>query len=1352
MTTDAGRQTQHYDNSSLEPLAQRDVAEFNIEPMESVTTSLEKLAWEKTHLKLVLSIKFDCVDGETPESPEMVPDVSEEVELDNEEEDEEVDKKSRKEKKKHKKHKHKHKHSTDKQKKKKRKKSKSESNEREKKKLKIDESVDLEKLEAAREALKEVLRSENDEITANPMALIAQGYAGSESEEEGEVDYEETKIEKQRRKEWEALQNILKEKQQGGNDETEQGKELNSDSDCEIVSVEKATKKLRPPAKDRSSKENRLSDASARDRERDRYRRERDRRESEREQRELERDRDARRRRLSPGRERRDSDRQERPRESWDKRDAERRERSRDRPDIGRRTPPRDRSTRSPHRQSIGNTDRSSRDPVRDDRDRDRMRRSPIRRSPIRRSPGWRDRRPSPGRRYDRFARSRSRDRWRGRRSRSRDRKRDEKPEDKFKGSLSEGMALHNESDDEELNIDIPDDDEDEDALIEKRRKQREALMQRLKPEPIVETPPVVTEIQDKPMVPMETENEENLQSSPASPIPSAPQSPSFSSSRSESRSRSRSHDSRSPSIDSRYRSRTPPSEPKGSRSESKSDISVSGSSDSSDSSSSSESESSDSDYEMEKAYKKGRGKYREKEKYEEVYKESRSSKDKYKEKIVSRDKDVRRKNYDSEDEDVEDVKNKKKDKRRYSEEKDKEKQRYSEDRYRDERGYRETKEEKYYKEEKYSKEREKGRGREEREKESYKDRKTDDRKDRNSKYKEDSKDKRKDRYAEESEKRDKKDRYDKYAEESDKRDKKERYDKYAVESEKRDKRDKRSEKYSEESERRDKRDKYYEEKDSRSRKDRGKEDSERSRKDSIKREEIDERSSKRKDRYRDDGGSKKSEKREDSQREKVRYREESYSRKDEKEKGRDNRKSERDAKDRSKSVKAKYEKYSSESSSSDVSSDEEKKEVIEKKKSIIDNIKEESMNTDLENTCSPFQCEKEDAKAVKPEKEKLASNGIDMFSESSDMFSENYVSPGLGKFTGTVNENPNLMDNWDDAEGYYRVRIGETLDKRYSVYGYTGQGVFSNVVRSRDQARGNLETAIKIIRNNELMHKTGLKELEFLRKLNDADPDDKFHCLRLYRHFFHKNHLCLVFESLSMNLREILKKYGKDIGLHIKAVRSYSQQLFLALKHLKRNSVLHADIKPDNILVNESKLQLKLCDFGSASHVSESDITPYLVSRFYRAPEIILGMGYDHNIDLWSVGTTLFELYTGKILFPGQSNNEMLKYMMDIKGRFPNKIIRKGMFREQHFDNNYNFLYHEVDKVTHREKVTVLATVNPTKDLLAELVGYQRLPEEQMKKVKQLKDLLENILMLDPSKRISINHALTHAFIKEHI
>ncbi|KAG5286691.1 hypothetical protein AALO_G00017730 [Alosa alosa] len=390
---------------------------------------------------------------------------------------------------------------------------------------------------------------------------------------------------------------------------------------------------------------------------------------------------------------------------------------------------------------------------------------------------------------------------------------------------------------------------------------------------------------------------------------------------------------------------------------------------------------------------------------------------------------------------------------------------------------------------------------------------------------------------------------------------------------------------------------------------------------------------------------------------------------------------------------------------------------------------------------------EKEGSGARKP-------SAPDMFTESDDMFAAYFDSArlraaGIGK---DFKENPNLKDNWTDAEGYYRVNIGEMLDKRYSVYGYTGQGVFSNVIRARDMARANQEVAVKIIRNNELMQKTGLKELEFLKKLNDADPDDKFHCLRLFRHFYHKQHLCLVFEPLSMNLREVLKKYGKDVGLHIKAVRSYSQQLFLALKLLKRCNILHADIKPDNILVNESKTILKLCDFGSASHVADNDITPYLVSRFYRAPEIIIGKPYDYGLDMWSVGCTLYELYTGKILFPGKTNNHMIKLAMDLKGKMPNKMIRKGLFKDQHFDQNLNFLYIEVDKVTEREKVTIMSTINPTKDLLVDMIGRQRLPEDQRKKVMQLRDLMDQIIMLDPAKRISINQALQHPFIQEKI
>jgi serine/threonine-protein kinase PRP4 len=95
------------------------------------------------------------------------------------------------------------------------------------------------------------------------------------------------------------------------------------------------------------------------------------------------------------------------------------------------------------------------------------------------------------------------------------------------------------------------------------------------------------------------------------------------------------------------------------------------------------------------------------------------------------------------------------------------------------------------------------------------------------------------------------------------------------------------------------------------------------------------------------------------------------------------------------------------------------------------------------------------------------------------------------------------------------------------------------------------------------------------------------------------------------MNLRETLYKFGKDVGINIGAVRMYARQLLSALRHLADLKIVHGDIKLDNILCSEDLKQVTLCDFGSAFLETDKDIkpTPYIVSRFYRAPEIILGL-----------------------------------------------------------------------------------------------------------------------------------------------
>ncbi|KAF7974249.1 hypothetical protein HWV62_13146 [Athelia sp. TMB] len=347
-------------------------------------------------------------------------------------------------------------------------------------------------------------------------------------------------------------------------------------------------------------------------------------------------------------------------------------------------------------------------------------------------------------------------------------------------------------------------------------------------------------------------------------------------------------------------------------------------------------------------------------------------------------------------------------------------------------------------------------------------------------------------------------------------------------------------------------------------------------------------------------------------------------------------------------------------------------------------------------------------------------------------------------------------LDSAADPEGYYTIILGEQLDGgRYQAFSSLGKGMFANVVRARvlhgEIGEAGREVAIKIVRNNESMYRAGLKEVQILNKLKQADPEDKKHIVRLERTFEHRGHLCMVFESLSMNLREVVKRFGKDVGLNIRAVRAYAHQLFLSLSLLKKANIMHADIKPDNILVNEQKTVLKLCDLGSASDISENDITPYLVSRFYRAPEIILGVPYDAAIDVWSVGCTLFELYTGKILFPGRTNNHMLLLMQELKGRFNTKMIKKAKFGDVYFDDMGSFESVERDRVTGADVVKKVHLAKPTRDLRATLTppASVKLKDDENKMLMSFIDLLDRCLSLDPAKRITPKEALVHPFIR---
>ncbi|KAI0854423.1 kinase-like protein [Daldinia vernicosa] len=384
----------------------------------------------------------------------------------------------------------------------------------------------------------------------------------------------------------------------------------------------------------------------------------------------------------------------------------------------------------------------------------------------------------------------------------------------------------------------------------------------------------------------------------------------------------------------------------------------------------------------------------------------------------------------------------------------------------------------------------------------------------------------------------------------------------------------------------------------------------------------------------------------------------------------------------------------------------------------------------------------------------------FDMFAEEFD--EEKFAAPKPTHLDTTVDDHkaplaviqPNAggILEGDDKDGYYKIRIGEIMDGRYQVQTTLGKGMFSGVARAVDITSKKL-VAIKMMRNNDALRKGGFTEIAILQKLNDADPENRKHIVKFERYFEHKGHLCLAFENLSLNLREVLRKFGNNIGINLGATRAYAHQIFVALAHLRKCSIIHADLKPDNILVNETRNVLKICDLGTAIDRSDAatannEITPYLVSRFYRAPEIILGMPYDYAVDMWSIGCTLYELYTGKILFTGDSNNQMLKAIMEIRGKFSSKLYKRGQLSHMHFDDFGNFISLETDKALGKTTVRTLAVVKPTRDLRTRLLAASGgMNDVESRDLNHFIDLLERCLTLNPDKRITPSEALKHPF-----
>ena len=168
---------------------------------------------------------------------------------------------------------------------------------------------------------------------------------------------------------------------------------------------------------------------------------------------------------------------------------------------------------------------------------------------------------------------------------------------------------------------------------------------------------------------------------------------------------------------------------------------------------------------------------------------------------------------------------------------------------------------------------------------------------------------------------------------------------------------------------------------------------------------------------------------------------------------------------------------------------------------------------------------------------------------------------------------------------------------------------------------------------------------------------------------FYFRGHLCISTELLGMNLYEFIKIHDFR-GFSLKLIRRFAKQMLNSLVLLKGKKVIHCDLKPENILLaHPAHSEIKVIDFGSSCMENEKVYT-YIQSRFYRSPEVILGMNYGMPIDMWSLGCILAELLTGFPLFPGENEQEQLACIMEVFGPPDKHLIEKSTRRKLFFDS----------------------------------------------------------------------------------
>ncbi|THX82856.1 kinase-like protein [Aureobasidium pullulans] len=362
--------------------------------------------------------------------------------------------------------------------------------------------------------------------------------------------------------------------------------------------------------------------------------------------------------------------------------------------------------------------------------------------------------------------------------------------------------------------------------------------------------------------------------------------------------------------------------------------------------------------------------------------------------------------------------------------------------------------------------------------------------------------------------------------------------------------------------------------------------------------------------------------------------------------------------------------------------------------------------------------------------------------------------------------------DGYDNEDSDYILYVNDILGSddtnnknRYLILDVLGQGTFGQVVKCQ-----NLKTqevvAVKVVKNRTAYFNQSMMEVSVLDLLNGRmDKNDDHHILRLKDTFIHRQHLCLVFELLSVNLYELIKQ-NQFRGLSTTLVRVFAQQLLAGLCLLSKARLIHCDLKPENILLKnlESPI-IKIIDFGSACDERQTVYT-YIQSRFYRSPEVLLGLPYSAAIDMWSLGCIVVELFLGLPLFPGSSEYNQVSRITEMLGLPPTWMLEVGKQSGEFFEKAHD----EFGRKTYRLKpMDQYSREHGTKEqpskkyfsatTLPEIIRNYPMPRKGMKQAEidremnnrvAFIDFVHGLLNINPLERWTPQQARTHPFITQ--